>query len=48
LFLVDEQRAHFKGPLHSFNVRRKVVGMVPVTQEQFESRVQDQETTHKK
>lgn len=36
---VDEQRKHFQTPLHSFNVRRKVVGMVPVSQEQFDERM---------
>lgn len=36
---VDEQRAHFQTPLHAFNVRRKVVNMVPVSQEQFDAKV---------
>jgi hypothetical protein len=36
---VDIQREHFRTPLHAFNVRRKVVNMVPVTAEQFEERV---------
>ena len=38
---VDEQRAHFQTPLHAFNVRRKVVNMVPVTQEQFDQKIKD-------
>jgi pre-60S factor REI1 len=36
---VDEQRAHFQTALHAFNVRRKVVNMVPVTQQQFDEKV---------
>lgn len=45
---VDAQRAHFKGPLHAFNVRRKVVNMVPVTQEQFDARVHESVEAPKK
>ncbi len=36
---VDEQREHFQTPLHAFNVRRKVVNMVPVSQEEFERKL---------
>lgn len=35
----DAQRAHFQSALHAFNVRRKVVNLVPVTQQQFDEKV---------
>lgn len=41
---VEEQRAHFQTPLHAFNVRRKIVNMVPVFQAQFDERVVAAET----
>ncbi len=44
LATVDAQRAHFQTPLHAFNVRRKIVNMVPVSQAQFDERVVAAET----
>jgi hypothetical protein len=40
---LQEQRAHFATALHAFNTRRKLVNMVPVTQEQFDERVKEAE-----
>jgi hypothetical protein len=44
---VDEQRAHFQTPLHAFNVRRKVVNMVPVSQDQFDEKLAESQADSK-
>jgi len=37
----DDQRAHYKTDLHRFNLKRKVAGLPPVTQEMLDKKVQD-------
>ena len=34
-----DQKEHFKGDLHRFNLRRKVVNLPPVSQKVFEEKV---------
>lgn len=41
LLSLDEQRAHFQTPFHTFNVRRKIVGMVPVSFAQFQEKLHE-------
>ncbi len=36
----EAQRAHYRTPWHCFNLKRKVAGLVPVSEEQFEEKVQ--------
>jgi pre-60S factor REI1 len=40
----EDQRVHFQSPLHAFNVRRAVVNMVPVSQEEFERKLAESQT----
>jgi len=37
--VAEEQRSHYKKDLHRFNLKRKVAGLPPVTQEMFDKKV---------
>lgn len=36
----EEHRIHFKSPLHTFNLKRKVADLAPINQEQYDKKMQ--------